>query len=213
MRHPDKIPDRGTADAMLELGELVMKLGEVMRVTYHPNGVLRESDTTHTVMLGILAPALAAEFAPGLDRGLMAEMANFHDLPEALVGDVDSFVASPDEIEAKELHEGAAAARIQRQFVDRLSYVTVRMHQYREQRTPEARWVWAVDKMMPALTHILNRGTYLTNAGSTVEDVARFYARETPRVEAKCWDLLPALDLYGIMKEMLFEYVYREVPA
>lgn len=206
-----KHPDRDTADAMLQLAELVMRLGEVMRVTYHPNGIMRESDTTHTVMIGILAPALAAEFAPWLDRGLIAELANFHDLPEALVGDVDSFRASPRELGTKQIREDQAAARIAQQFQAQLPYVSVRLAQYQEQRTPEARWVWAVDKMMPALTHILNGGTYLHQAGATVEDVARFFARETPRVEAKTMDLPAALDLYSILKGMLFEYVYREV--
>ena len=212
MRYRDKVPDRDTADAMLQLAELVMKLGEVMRVTYHPNGIMRESDTTHTVMLGIMAPALAAEFAPGLDRGLIAELANFHDLPEALVGDVDSFSANDDEMKRKMLREAGAALSIQRQFQAQLPYVAVRLAQYREQRIPEARWVWAVDKMMPILTHILNGGTYLHNTGSTAEDVARFYARETARMGDKCGADLPAvLELFGIMKTMLFKYVYRKV--
>ena len=207
-----KHPNRDTADAMLQLGELVMKLGEVMRVTYHPNGIMRESDTTHTVMLGIMAPALAAEFAPWLDRGLIAELANFHDLPEALVGDTDSFRATTYELGVKAEREAMAARRIEQQFQVQLPYVAVRLAQYREQRTPEARWVWAVDKMMPALTHILNGGTYLHNTGSTAEDVARFHTRETTRMEDKCRVDLPAvLELFDIMKGMLMEYVYREV--
>jgi 5'-deoxynucleotidase YfbR-like HD superfamily hydrolase len=208
------VKHRDTADAMLQAGELAMKLGEVMRVTYHPNGIMRESDTTHTVMLAIIAPALAAQFAPHLDRGLITEMAIFHDLPEAHVGDTDSFAAGPEEMKQKMLRESVAAHRIERQFQGILPYITVRLRQYREQRSPEARWVWAVDKMMPALTHILNGGTYLRQAGATVEDVARFNARETARMTDKCGADLPVLlDLFATMKGMLFEYVYREVPA
>lgn len=218
MRYRDVKPDRDLAKAVIELGELVMKLGTVERVTYHPGGRRHETDTTHTVMLGIIAPALAAELAPGLNRGLIAEFANFHDLPEALVGDVDSFQAAPHELETKKVRELMAARQIERQFADSLSYVTVRMRQYQEQRSPEARWVWAVDKLMPALTHILNGGVYLLkDAQATPMDLAMFNARETARMEAKIgefYDMRGLLDLYAIMKGMLFEYVYgTEVPA
>lgn len=209
-----KYPTRDTAKAALQAAELVTKLGEVMRVTYHPNGIMRESDTTHTVMLGILAPALAAELAPHLDRGLIAELANFHDLPEALVGDVDSFRAGPDEVKDKTLREAGAAIQIERQFADTLPYITVRLRQYREQRIPEARWVWAVDKLMPALTHILNGGEYFHVTGATADDLQRFNVKEKARLEAKTRDLPGIQSLYNIMVEMLSEQVFgSEVPA
>ena len=42
----------------IRLADLILRFGRVNRATYHPDGERPESDTDHTVMLGILACAV-----------------------------------------------------------------------------------------------------------------------------------------------------------
>lgn len=65
---------------VVELGQLCLQFGRVNRVTYHEDGRRLESDTDHTVMLGILACAFAEQYAPHLDLGLVAQF-TLSDLP------------------------------------------------------------------------------------------------------------------------------------
>src|SRR4051812_28867071 len=86
MEHEELLSEE-TTQAVIYLGELILAFGKVDRGTYHPDGVTPESDTDHTVMLGILACAFADVFAPELDRGKIAQFALVHDLAEVYAGD------------------------------------------------------------------------------------------------------------------------------
>ena len=74
-------------NAALDLARLCLQFGRVERITRHEDGVRLETDTDHTVMLGIFACAFAASFAPGLNTGLIAQFAMIHDLVEVYAGD------------------------------------------------------------------------------------------------------------------------------
>jgi len=63
-----RIPD-SLADDTFALGKLLMTFAQTYRSTRLLDGVEPESDTDHTVMLGIIACAIAHEFEPTLDLG------------------------------------------------------------------------------------------------------------------------------------------------
>ncbi len=46
---------KALADSMVGLARLSLTFGQDNRITYHPDGKTPESDTDHTVMLGIIA--------------------------------------------------------------------------------------------------------------------------------------------------------------
>lgn len=200
-----------TAKALIELGRLTMDLGEVDRVTYHPDGIRHESDTTHTVMLGLSATAFAARYFPRLSLGLIAQYALVHDLVEALVGDVDSFQATAQERVDKKVREAGAADRLYDRFKNTLPWVPGMVYRYQAQCDPESRLVWAVDKAMPAITHILNNGTYLLeDADASRADVVKFTELEATRLETAVQDQPRILELYAALTDMLITHVYEE---
>lgn len=130
----------------------VLALGEIERATYHPDGKRAESDTTHTVMLGLLA----AEFAPStLRKGLIAELALVHDLAEAIAGDTQTYRITAEERQAKEERERQASRELQRR-IGYLSHTAMLLREYASQATPEARWVRLIDKLCPQLTRVFN---------------------------------------------------------
>lgn len=148
----------------LQLTCLTLVFGRVERVTRHEDGIRPETDTDHTVMLGIMACAFAAKYEPTLDRGLIAQFALVHDLVEAYAGDtVTSHILSPDEQELKAMREAQAFRIIKADTADSLPWVSEAISEYDSLRSPEARYVKAFDKILPKLTHILNECAVLAD--------------------------------------------------
>ena len=151
-------------DQVVALGELVFKFGGTDRVTYYPDGETSESDTDHTVMLAIIACSLASKCAPQLNVGRVAEFALAHDLPEVYAGDTPTLRITTAERQAKEEREAEAQGRISEEF-QLLGWVPRMIEEYESLSSPEARFVKALDKLMPAISHVLNGGRQLHMSG------------------------------------------------
>ncbi len=147
--------------AVIEAGKLVLRFGRVDRATYHEDGIRKETDTDHTVMLGVIACAFASRFLPHLDIGKVAQFALVHDLVEAYAGDTLTFGISDEGRAEKERREIEALKRIRREFSASLTWIPEMIARYESLDTPEARYIKMLDKAMPKITHVLNRATYL----------------------------------------------------
>lgn len=162
---------RDFTDAALRLGALVLQFGKTMRATLHPDGT-PESDTTHTVMLGLLACAYAAKAAPNLDRGLIAEFSLVHDLVEAYAGDTPTLKhMSAADKEEKAEREHAALQRIKNELGAAFPWIHETIEAYESLATPEARFVKTLDKAVPKITHILNGGMVHRALGHAKADI------------------------------------------
>lgn len=146
-------------DKTLELAALLLAFGRTLRATHHEDGERRETDSDHTVMLGVMACAYADVFAPKLDKGRIAQYALVHDLVEVYAGDTVTFGkvdGSGDK--DKEEREAAALARIRDEFDMVYPWVGATIEEYERLESNEARFVKVIDKVMPKLVHILNKG-------------------------------------------------------
>ena len=167
----------------LEVTKLTLALGLVPRATFHEDGVTRESDTTHTTMLGILGVALVNRFPEmGLDPGLVAQFSLVHDFPEAICGDTNSMGITAEAKLAKDCREAEANDQVIRQLAGFPSIADLLLD-YHEQRVPEARFVRVLDKVMPKLTHALNAGTTPAALGMSPEEMEKVH---DVQVEALC---------------------------
>lgn len=169
------------AEQMLVLAAIVMKFGEVNRATQHPDG-RPESDTTHTVMLGLvceeLVPLVSADLGVELDAGLVARFALVHDLPEVFAGDTNT-ARRPTKAQrlAKQAREAEAIVELSCEL-GRGSGVMDLLSRYERQEELEARVVRLIDKMMPKLTHMLNNGSALRSMGMKYSDVLDSHQRQ-----------------------------------
>lgn len=136
----------------VRLAHLALALGRVERVTRHEDGVRPETDTDHTVMLGLVACELAP---PDLDRAMIAALSLVHDLVEAYAGDTQTLVISPEAAAEKCTRERAARARLVTELGDG-SWLADLLATYEQQKEPEARFVRLVDKVLPKLAHAFN---------------------------------------------------------
>lgn len=171
--------------AIIDLGKLSLAFGRVNRITCHPDGVTPESDTDHTVMLGIVACAFAERFAPELDRGRIAEFALVHDFVEVYAGDTPTARIQSDADQTnKEEREAEALSRIRAEFDAELPWIGETITAYEQRDTPEARFVKVVDKALPKITNILNGGVTFKAAGHCKESGTSFLIHQREKLSA-----------------------------
>lgn len=175
------------ANTSVALGKLVLDLGAVNRVTYHPDGTTAESDTTHTVMLGIVACVLAPTH---MDKGLIAQYTLIHDLVEAKVGDTNTFDISEEGLREKEERETKALEELNAEFAY-TPWMLRTLRAYEEQEVTEARYVRYLDKMMPKITHVLNACATMVALDKSLGDMRRAHEEQLRALNYKYPDIAP----------------------
>ncbi len=155
--------EKHDAEAVTGLASLSLKFAATDRKTFWPDLVTPESDTDHTVMLGLIACAVASKHAPHLDVGKVAQFCLVHDLVEAYAGDTDTFGGlSAEGVADKEARESAALERIEEEFGTSLPWVPNMIKEYESLQSPEARFIKVLDKCMPKVTRLLNEHNFTT---------------------------------------------------
>jgi putative hydrolase of HD superfamily len=203
------------AGKLVDLAQLSLLFGRVDRITFHEDGRTPESDTDHTVMLGLAACAVADWHYPQLDRGLVAQFALVHDLVEAYAGDMPTLRAlTGDQKAEKKAREHAAYLRILQEFDGELPWLPEMIGDYESQVRPEARFVRALDKLMPKLTHLLNGGVTLRREGVTADELRARYKLQEQEIRAYAADFQILLQLRAeLVGRVLAAYEGAEVPA
>jgi 5'-deoxynucleotidase YfbR-like HD superfamily hydrolase len=172
------------AEAVIDLGRLALAFGRIDRTAcYHPDGLTRESDSDHTVMLGWIAPALSARCFPQLDAGLIAQFALIHDMPEVYAGDTPTLRIDAAGREAKAERERAAIDRLYEEFEMRLPWLPFMLTLYEEQILPEARFVRGLDKCLPKIVHLLDGAQGLREQGMSSAELADVFERQRADME------------------------------
>jgi putative hydrolase of HD superfamily len=185
------------AAAVIDLGRLALAFGRIERTAcWHPDGLKREDDADHTVMLGWIAPALAQRLYPGeLDATLVAQFALIHDMPEVYAGDTSTLRIDSGGREAKAERERKAAWRIWCEFIDVLPWIPRTLADYEQQVMPEARFVRAVDKILPKIVHLLDGAKGLIEEGMTPAELRDVFDRQATDMAAYAGEFTGLLNL------------------
>lgn len=193
----------------LNLGAVAMEFARVERVPRYDKDT-RENDAEHSYMLGLVATELAATlYGDTLDAGLVSQFAAVHDLIELKTGDKATFHYSAEQMAEKEIDEHAALAEL----LERLSPHTRRLvFDYEQQAVPEARFVKAVDKLLPVIVDILGEGKKIMgedyNVHTSEELLAshlQLYGRIADKFGKEFPDIVSALGLLYQLFELEFE--------
>jgi putative hydrolases of HD superfamily len=188
--------DTTISQRLVEIANLVMNLGKVDRATRHPDGT-PESDTTHTVMLGVICVYLNHALGLGMNNGLIAQLVLVHDLHEAICGDETTLWQDPEMLAKKKIREAIA--------IERVACLDIPGSQlYHSQIIKEARFVRAVDKLVPKLTHILNNALVLKCEGMSKEEFHRtIMERQYSDMETYVSDIPEVLALHRLYGQMI----------
>jgi putative hydrolase of HD superfamily len=185
------------ADAAELLARRALAFGEIDRTAcQHPDG-RPETDSTHTVMLAWLAPALADLLYPRLDPLLVAAFAAVHDAVEVYAGDTPTLRITPAGRAAKRARELAAAAKWTEDLGSGLPWLPAMIIRYEAQTEPEARFTRAVDKILPGLVHGVSgaRGLHEYGVSAAEQDERRQHHRA--EMAAYAGEFTAILDLRG----------------
>jgi 5'-deoxynucleotidase YfbR-like HD superfamily hydrolase len=195
------MPDtRVTAKAVIGLGRLALDFGRVDRITYHQDGRTPESDTDHTVMLGLIACAVADQHFPHLNIGLIAQYALVHDLVEVYAGDTPTLRMPSADAKAEKLRrEHDAYRHIQQEFGKTVPWLPIRIGGYEARATPEARFVKALDKLLPKITHILNSAVTIHKQGMSRSELAARYEAQIGELKAYAADFPELFELRKVL--------------
>jgi putative hydrolase of HD superfamily len=186
---------KALADAAELLARRALQFGEIERTAcQHPDG-RPETDSTHTVMLAWLAPALAARLYPLLDTGLVVQFAVVHDAVEVFAGDTPTLRITAEELAAKKGREAAAVTRWSAEFGYHLWWLPDMIRRYEERAEPEARFVRAVDKCLPALVHMSNGAADVGEYGITADEVDNVRAWRRAEMAEYAGEFAAILDL------------------
>lgn len=196
-----------SSDDIVRLAQLSLSFGKIPRATLHEDGKRPESDTDHTVMLSLVASGLAEAYYPHLDLGLIAQFSLVHDLVEVYAGDTPTLKITAEQKQDKKVREHAAMERIEQEFAESFPFVPRMISRYETQTEPEARFVRAVDKIIPKATHILNHGATLRSQTISKADARKTYAQQGEDMKTYASDFPEILEL----REELIERMLRTI--
>ena len=146
---------------MLTLQELLLKFIDIERMIYLPDAGKnridrRETDTEHSYHLAMHAWYLSAQY-PHLDQTKVLRYALAHDLVEIYAGDVMAIGRTKEEQDMKDQREREALKRLKREWPDFNDLIST-IEGYENSIDAEAKFVRALDKIMPILLQILSEG-------------------------------------------------------
>jgi len=172
--------------------DFILELEKLKAVTrkVRPLGVDRyENPAEHSWQLALLALSLLHYAEPGIDSDRVVRMLLVHDVGEIDTGDTMAFVEGGwEERKAAELK---GVKRIFGILPNQQGAAFIELwEEFERGETPEARFAHAIDRAMPVLLNLANRGQSWRENGISYE---RAVKRIGPEIKAGCpalWDYL-----------------------
>jgi putative hydrolases of HD superfamily len=129
---------------------LITDLAKVERRVPIPGTARLENDVEHSYHLTFIAWYLIASEKLNLDVPLVLKYALAHDLVEVHAGDTYIYSDDSEHLASKHEREAAAARKLAEDFPE-FGELHALIREYEERKTPEARFVYALDKVVPLL--------------------------------------------------------------
>jgi len=162
--------------------DLTKGLSDVERTPRHSDGE-REDNVQHSFSLIIATRAIAEKFYPNLNLDKIITFATVHDMLELETGDVATFKFSEHEQQEKRRRE----EEVEHIVLERLSKISLNLasalEEYEKQNCREARFVRAVDKILPIVTDNLGDGSRVMREDYGITDLDTLKANRERQIE------------------------------
>ena len=147
---------RPSITRLLELQKLLVNFRGIKRVVHVPGPEHEwENDVDHSYSLAMLAWFLSESF-PELDRDVVIRIALAHDIVEVHAG--DTFLYGDKKLLAtKKQREADGVKQLEKEWAD-FPDMLASIQAYEAKSSPEAKFVSALDKILPILMIYLNEG-------------------------------------------------------
>lgn len=155
-----------------------------------------ENDAEHSYQLAMTAWYLNNSEQLKLDTGLLLGYALVHDLVEVHAGDTYAYTRDAGERESKEAREAAAAEQIAADFPE-FPELHELLRRYEERADREARFIYALDKLLPILNIYQDSGRSWHREGVTLQMIRDYKTSKvavSPEVEPYFQELMAILE-------------------
>lgn len=164
--------DKPDIHRLIALQRLVLQFHQIERSVRHPHDFeKRETDTEHTFAL-VMATWMLASYFPELDKNTVIQLALVHDLVEVHAGDTYAF-ADSGMTAGKSDREAAAIDKLAADWPDFPDMIEA-IRSYEARQTNEAKFVYALDKLMPIILNYLNQGRTWQHDNITLGNVKAY---------------------------------------
>lgn len=158
--------DYPSLDRIAALQELIANFGSVERALNLPGTKRRENDNDHSFGLALTCWFLQPKIAPALNLLEVFKYALTHDLVELHAGDTFAFDKSG--MEGKMDRERVAVDQLRKEWTD-FSELSQYTEGYMNRESEEAKFVKAVDKLLPPIMIELSGESEWKRLGITLE--------------------------------------------
>lgn len=178
-------------ERLLQFHKLLDSFAAIERIIHikRRGNYVQESDTEHSYNLAMTAWFIAASF-PELNKDTVIKLALIHDLVEIHAGDTFAYAEQPL-LDNKAEREAAAQKKLSEEWPD-FPDLHTGIAEYESLSTPEACFVYALDKLMPVFVIYLNEGHTWKTRNLTLERLAKEREKKvlvSPEI-APYWDTL-----------------------
>ncbi len=156
-------------ESSLNFTKFMVALQKVERAIYIPGEDRKENDAEHSYQLAMLAWYLIQKQGLQLDMEKVFAFALVHDLVEVYAGDTHAH-GDQARIDSKEAREREAAEKIAEQFPD-FPEMSQTIAEYEANTTPEAQFVYVLDKIIPMLNIMLDGGRLWREQNITIPKI------------------------------------------
>jgi putative hydrolase of HD superfamily len=183
---------------LLELQQLLGAFSHVERKVHrrHLKAIVPENDTEHSYDLAMTTWYLSRWF-PELDQAKLIKYALVHDIVEIHAGDTHVF-GTEEQLNSKIEREAKALEQLKKDWPD-FEELTTMLHDYESKANAEARFVYALDKVIPIMLVYVNDGYSWKKENVTIEMLERVKAQKVN----KSSEILP---YYDAMIALLYEH-------
>ena len=150
--------DYPSVDRLAQLQQMIADFARVERMPHLADLERAENDVEHSFGLAITCWYLHPKIAPELDLLEILKYALSHDIVELHAGDTFAFSKDREYVAAKEPRERAALVKIKQDWPD-FGDISTYAEQYMDKISEEAKFVKAVDKLLPLIMIELGEGT------------------------------------------------------
>lgn len=149
----NKRPD---INRLIEFNQVLLKLRAIDRKVFiPPENKVPENDSEHSYSLAMMAWFLA-QYIPDVNTDKIIRIALAHDLIEVHTGDTFSY-DKKHILDSKKDREFAALNRLAKEWPDAPEIIE-EIKEYEDLKTKEAKFVYALDKLMPSIMDYTAKG-------------------------------------------------------
>lgn len=165
---------------LLKFVKLTNDFQEIERVVLTRGSERYENDSEHSFQLAVVAWYIIDSEKLDLDIGKVLKYSLVHDLVEVYAGDTFAFDKDQSLHDSKKERERLAYEKLKQEYAE-FPDMTEMILSYEEMIDEEARFVYALDKIVPMMNMYLDGGRTWQRRGITLTDHIK---NKTPKVAA-----------------------------